>query len=137
MRKKFLIAGLLNKYLRSGELYDGYTPEGQGGICSRSGNTLLVSHGNEHTLAPMALYFASLVRGITRAMGAKDKNTDCQKGTYPNPMQVLRDYILSEKIVPSPEYSIFTKCNVKEIEHELDMRGKFLCNISNSTLHLK
>ena len=66
------------------------------------------------------------MRGVTRAVGALDRDKECEEGSYPNPMEVLQGYLLTEKIVPSSEYSIFTSCNVKEIEKALSLRSKFL-----------
>lgn len=72
----------------------------------------------------MALFFAALLRGVTRAFGANDRDSQCEEGTYPNPMKVLQEYLLAKEINPPEEYSIFTSCNVKEIGQALDIKGK-------------
>lgn len=121
----FSYLGLANQFLVSGQLFNGYIPEAGGGVCSATGNVLIISHGSENTPAPMALFLAALVRGVTRALGANDRDPKCDEGPYPNPMRLLEGHLMTSKEVePSEQHALFTTCNVKEIDHALSTRGK-------------
>ncbi|XP_035211868.1 uncharacterized protein LOC118185997 [Stegodyphus dumicola] len=124
-RKYCLSIAFVNKQLKSKEIFEGYIPKVGGGVCSRNGNVILVSHGDTNAPAPMALYFAAYLRAVTRAFGAADTDKDCQKGNPPNPMEEIQKLILGKSFDPPKSISIFSSCNVQDIIHVLRKKDCF------------